>query len=239
MMKKIPVLNVSLLLLQAYFHVLLVFVLKIEDPPKTWQCRFVRSAYPVLQCSLLLCWAEKAHGGLEFFELLVQYRMPFLRELHSAYKRWTRQCRLNRQNNERGWGCLNRPACCTEGSLHPPAALRSWRGRLPEGHRGHAETLGVQGQDAAEAVPDSPVSTYLLLILPFASGPFGRQVAKLATRSVGKLSVQLAVCDWVCFLISSSLHLSKILAGWYFQILNGGGKEGQPYGQENVLEVKI
>lgn len=70
-------------------------------------------------------------------------------------------------------------------------------------------------------------SQRLPFTLPSASGPFGREVAKLATPPLGKASVQLAVHDWVCFLISSNLHLCEILAGWYFQSLNGGGKEGR------------
>lgn len=136
-MKKISCIKCQPPLITSIFSCIFSLCSGVEDPPEMWQRCFVHSAYPVPQCSLLLCWAEKADGGLEFFEPLVQYehcthspyRKLFLREPHRAYKLRARQPRLNRQNNERGWGCLNWRACCAEGSLASTCSLVLLKGK--------------------------------------------------------------------------------------------------------------
>lgn len=46
----------------------------------------------------------------------------------------------------------------------------------------------IQVGDAAEAISDSPVS-YLLFVMPLASGPFGWWIAELAKSCIGKACV--------------------------------------------------
>lgn len=215
---------INILLLQAYFHVFLVIVLTLKTFLKRGSVASRTLHIPF--CGVASCFAEQKRlmgpGILWAFSAVVALCPFAMRNCIVLTDPWTSQRRLKGQNGGRGWGCLNWTACRPAGSPAPTSALCSWRGRLPEWRRGHGETTDVSLRRCR--------STYLLLTLPFASGPFGSQGAQLATPSLGKPPVQLAARDWVCFLISSNLHLSKNPAGWYFQILNGGGKEGQPYG---------
>lgn len=192
-----------MILLQAYFHVFLVFVLAPKTLPS---CAGAAShgACPALRCSPCLVeqkrlrepwipWAVSAGSALH---VSVSHNachgncvMPTSQGRDSWG--WTGK-------NTRGWG-FNPSCCCTEGS--PASTTAPGEGALPGRQQGHAETWKMQEQPLTAC--DSP----------FAPGLFGRQVAKSDTRSVGQVrhSWQCVTGLLLCF---SNWHLSEIPAGW-------------------------